>query len=278
MIYWLLPASVSLSLFPFKFSHPSDLLFHPLVQIMLHSPSFKATTMTQIFLPLAWPSSIFFTHGGPKTLKMITEVIVTDECVTATHLQRACWAALSFASVSWRSHRHYSQIKGLLCVGKWHSAPWQKLAFYREKPLPKAWVVLAVWVWLKTRTVGDAGWGALPAVKDYCTYILWCTFCANCYLVGAVHLVTECGCVCVLPSAFLQGTGLFWCCSYGRRLSLTRNTSSRIRNTAGAVLGVHLSVSLGLKLPNWLHPHSLPWRWHNIWVCRGIFQWLKLYK
>lgn len=56
--------------------------------------------------------------------------------------------------------------------------------------------------------------------------------------------------VCVLPSTFLQGTVLFWCCSYKRSLPFTRKTSSSIRNTEGAVLGVGLSVSLGLKLPN----------------------------
>lgn len=56
--------------------------------------------------------------------------------------------------------------------------------------------------------------------------------------------------VCVLSSTFLQGTVLFWCCSYKRSLPFTRKTSSSIRNTEGAVLGVGLSVSLGLKLPN----------------------------
>lgn len=56
--------------------------------------------------------------------------------------------------------------------------------------------------------------------------------------------------VCVLPSTFLQGTVLFWCCFYARRLPFTRKTSSSMGNAAGAVLGVDLSVSLGLKLPN----------------------------
>lgn len=61
MIYWLLPASVSLSLFPFMFSHPSHfLLFHLLIQIMLHNSGFKATATAQVFLPLPWHRSIFF--------------------------------------------------------------------------------------------------------------------------------------------------------------------------------------------------------------------------
>lgn len=72
--------------------------------------------------------------------------------------------------------------------------------------------------------------------------------------------------VCVLPSAFLQGTVLFWCCSYKRRLQFTRKTSSSIRNAAGAVLGVGLSVSLGLKLPN-LAPSPIPC--HDVGIIFG---------
>lgn len=127
---------------------------------------------------------------------MITGVIATDEYVMATHLQRACLAALSFASgpeesigttyrsrdcsmwesdtLHWDTSQH--------CVGR--------------SPLPKCWAVLAARVRLKTRTVWDAGWGGLPAVKDYWAYILWHTVCADCYLVGATQSVAECGCVC----------------------------------------------------------------------------------
>ena len=188
---------------------------------------------------------------------MITGVIVTDEWVAATHLQRACWAALSFASSHRRSHRHYSQIKGLLSVGKWHSALGLKSALYREKP-PSQRLSYAGCVSLTYyQNSHDAEWGALPAVLDYCAYILWGKFCANCcYLVGAAQPVTERACVCSHPHfcevPFCAGFAHHAGASCQRGLTCARKTSSSIRNkhALGAVLGVGLSVSPGLKLPN----------------------------
>lgn len=197
MIYWLLPASVSLSLFPFKFSHPSNLLFHPLIQIMLHSPSFKATTTAHFFFSHWLSIAAFFLHteaqrhckwfqrslllmnvSRPRIYKGPAELhcplqVVPEEVTGTTHRSRDC-SVWESDTLHWDKSHH--------CTGR--------------SPLPKGWAVLAVQVWLKTPTVGDAGWGGLPAVKDYCAYILWCTFCANCYLVAATQLVTECGCVC----------------------------------------------------------------------------------
>lgn len=80
---------------------------------------------------------------------MITGVIVADECVPATHLKRARWAALSFARSPRRSHKHYSQIKRLLRVGKWH---WDLSQHCMERSLlPKGWAPLALQAWLTPR-------------------------------------------------------------------------------------------------------------------------------
>lgn len=168
--------------------------------------------------------------------------VVPEEVTGTTHRSRDC-SVWESDTLHWDKSHH--------CTGR--------------SPLPKDWAVLAVQVWLKTPTVGDAGWGGLPAVKDYCAYICGAHF---------VLIVTwweplswwQNVAVCVLPSAFLQGTVLFWCCSYKRRLPFTRKTSSSIRNTAGAVLGVGLSVSLGLKLPN-LAPSPIPC--HDVGIIFG---------
>lgn len=148
MIYWLLLASVSLSLFLFKFSHPSDLLFHPLIQIMLHSPSFKATTMTHFFLPLAWHSSIFLHTEAQRHCKWLQESlllinvswphiykgsaelhcplqVIPEEVIGTTHRSRDCSA--------WESDTLH-QDKSQHCVGR--------------SPLPKAgqcWLCESDW-------------------------------------------------------------------------------------------------------------------------------------
>lgn len=196
MIYWLRLASVSLSLFPFKFSHPSDLLFHPLIQIMLHSPCFKATTMARFFLPLAWHNSIFLHTEAQRHCKWLQGSLLLIN-VSRPHIYKGpaelhCPLQVVPEEVIGTTH------------GSRDCSVWERGTLRRDKsqhctgrsPLPRGWAGLAVWMWLKTRTVGDAGWGGLPAVKDYCTYILWRTFCANCYLVGATQSVTKCGCVC----------------------------------------------------------------------------------
>lgn len=114
-------------------------------------------------------------YKGPAELHGPLQV-VPEEVIGTTHRSRDCSVWESDALL-----RDTSQH----CTGR--------------SPLPKGWAVLAVGVWLKTRTAGDAGWGGLPAVKDYCAYMLWCTFCANCYLGGATQSVTAWLCVCSHP-------------------------------------------------------------------------------
>lgn len=96
--------------------------------------------------------------------------------------------------VLWRSpcgsHRHYSQIEGLLSVGKWHSAQRLKSALYKEKPpSQRSWPVLAVWACLTIRV-------AVTPVEGVCQQFriivlaYWGKIDASYYLVGAAQLVT----------------------------------------------------------------------------------------
>lgn len=238
MIYWLLPASVSLSAFLFMFSHPFHfLLFRLSIQITLHNSDFKATT-TQDFLPLVWRSDAFFYTQRPKG-------IVND------YRSHCCWwmycghtftksllSRIVLASGPGRSHRHYSQIKGLLRVGKWH---WDSSQHCTQwSLLPKSWAQPAPQALLTTSLIlkmldGKAEngntlplcghtlcmvWSSLPSLSPPFSWERMRVCLLNTYV---PILDWEAWCAC-LPLFHAQGSTRICCCTW---------TTARCRNPAG---------------------------------------------
>lgn len=156
--------------------------------------------------------------------------VVPEEVIGTTHRSRD-YSVWESDTLHWDSRQH--------CTGR--------------SLLPKGWATLAVPAWLTTRI-------AMTPNERVCQQfrIIVPAYCgANSALIATrweLHSwwqrVPVYPLFCKVP--FCAGFAHHAGASYQRRLLFTRKTSSSIRNkhAAGAVLGVGLSVGLGLNLPN----------------------------